>query len=115
MQASDLVIFNAMPVLFWVRDSNHTYLWANNAMKEAADNDVVGLTDDDMPWSNYKKEFERSDRLVFDSGETYFSNSMVINNEEAGEQAKIVMCKWLDDFEGKDCVYGMTLIEEFKA
>lgn len=49
MTSKDLEIFNEMPFFFWVKDEEGTYLWVNKALREMAEEEVVGKKDAELP------------------------------------------------------------------
>jgi len=110
MTAKDLEIFNQMPITFYIRDKNSRFLWANNAMQDACDQDLIGKNDEGMPWQLYREELVESDRAVFATGETYYRGDWVMEDVVNQETLRVSICKWLDEFEGEPAVFCLGFV-----
>ncbi|MEM1060339.1 MAG: PAS domain-containing protein [Verrucomicrobiota bacterium] len=109
MNATQLAFFDSMPFMVVIRNRNGEYVYANNAVVELAGQEVVGHTDDDMPWSQHKKDFSEQDAHVFNSGESKFIFEYTVHDRFTGESVRLHYCKWLDEFEGEECVFALAM------
>jgi len=112
MKREDLLIFNSMPFLFWVRDKDGLYLWANSALQEIAGMEIVGLHDRDLPWGDRQQEHLDSDLVVLNSGNTYYQPPIVVWDDYTKANYSVQTCKWLEDFEGEDAIFGIAFMEK---
>ncbi|MEM9657366.1 MAG: PAS domain-containing protein, partial [Planctomycetota bacterium] len=77
MNADELRIIDEMPFLFWIKDREGKYLWGNRAIRELADEGVVGKTDDELPWSADAESLRADDNRVFETGEPLYVHETI--------------------------------------
>ncbi len=108
MQSSQLEIFNAMPFLFWAKDEEGRYIWGNRAIDAFAKQNVVGKTDDELPWANNAEDLRADDKEVLRTGEPVFRHEYVDRSEKG--KATLSVCKFLGELDGTRCVMGVSFI-----
>ncbi|MCO1332730.1 PAS domain-containing protein [Microbulbifer sp. OS29] len=108
MTAEDLQVLSALPFLFWVKDRSGIYLWGNQQIGQLAGGAVVGKTDDELPWANNAVALRAADTRVFSSGTPEYLHEYV-DRSSRGE-ATLNVCKWLDEFEGEKCCFGISFV-----
>lgn len=78
-----LIIDNMPLAIFW-KDQNLTYLGCNRAFAHSAGFDspdeIVGKTDDDMPWRVYADQYRAVDRQVIETGVARYNFEEPIQN-----------------------------------
>ncbi len=106
MTSKDLEIFNEMPFFFWVKDHEGTYLWVNKALQAMAEEEVVGKKDNELPWADTAVALRADDLKVLDTGEPLLVHEIVQkpNNDD------LSVCKFIGDFEGKRCAFGVSFV-----
>ncbi|WP_299585565.1 PAS domain-containing protein [uncultured Microbulbifer sp.] len=108
MNSSEMSVFEKLPFLFWIKDREGKYLWGNRKICELAGEEVAGKTDAQLPWANNAVELRDDDLCVFASGEPIYSHEFVDKSSEG--RASLSVCKWLDEFEGQQCCFGISFI-----
>ncbi len=108
MTSKDLEIFNDMPFFFWVKDEEGTYLWVNEALRAMATEEIVGKKDKDLPWADDADALRADDLKVLETGEPMFAFEYV----RKPNKDKLSVCKYLEDFEGKRCAFGISFVIE---
>ena len=108
MHSKDIEIFNEMPFLFWVKDKAGRYLWGNQTISRLAGEDIVGKTDCELIWAENAEFIRLGDKQVFDSGEPKNLQEYVADFKTG--KATLNVCKWLGDFEGSQCCFGISFI-----
>ncbi|MEM1283601.1 MAG: PAS domain-containing protein [Chlamydiota bacterium] len=108
MQQSDLQVFNTVPFFFWAKDENGVYIWVNEALKSFAKEDIIGKTDDELPWSNNAEAFQSVDLDVLNSGKPKFLHEHL--GQFMNGSATLSVCKYPGEFEGKKCTFGISFI-----
>jgi PAS domain S-box-containing protein len=65
-------VLDAIPSRVFWKDRDSVYLGCNREFVSdagvAADTDIVGKTDDDLPWRNKAEDFRKADRRIIESG-----------------------------------------------
>ena len=106
MTSKELEVFNNMPFLFWVKNGEGVYIFANEEIRKLADGEIIGKTDYELPWAKDADKLREADREVLDSGKTQYIHEFV---DEAGRgRIKLNVCKFAEDFEGKKCAFGIS-------
>lgn len=110
MQSKDLNVFNDMPFLFWVKDEEGRYLWANRALANMAQQAIIGKTDREMGWTADAEALRADDKKVLETGKTLYVHEYA----HVPGQGKVTLnvCKFVGEFEGKNCVFGISFIIE---
>ena len=110
MQRSQLEIFNAMPFLFWAKDTDGRYIWGNRVINDFAKQDVAGKTDDQLPWADNAEALRADDQEVLRTGEPVFRHEYVDKFEKG--RATLSVCKFVGDLDGQKCVMGVSFVIE---
>ncbi len=110
MQASDLEIFNDMPFYFWVKSKDGVYLWGNTAINEFAGVPVAGKGDAELKWGANAEELRIADKEVWEKGAPDFTKEYVDRSTRG--YASLNVCKFIDEFEGQRCVFGVSFVIE---
>ena len=110
MQTKDLTIFNEMPFLFWVKDPEGRYLWGNRTISQLAGEEVVGKTDHELVWVDNADALKAADQQVFQSGKPSYLQERV--DKSSHGKATLNVCKWLGEFEGRKCCFGISFVIE---
>ncbi|MBF0271293.1 MAG: PAS domain-containing protein [Magnetococcales bacterium] len=75
-------ILDAIPIQVFWKDTQSIYLGCNRSFLDVAGLDhpdqVIGRSDDDMPWANLAEEYRRVDRLVIASQEGVYRREITI-------------------------------------
>lgn len=108
MESKDLEIFNEMPFLFWVKDEKGKYLWGNRTISELAGENIIGKTDDELPWADNANALQADDRKVFESGNPSYVHEYV--DKSTHGKATLNVCKWIGEFEGNRRCFGVSFI-----
>ncbi|MCB0728155.1 MAG: PAS domain-containing protein [Ignavibacteriae bacterium] len=108
MNSSELNIFNSMPFLFWVKNEEGTYIWGNKVINDLAGENVVGRKDKDLVWAANAESLRADDEKVWESGKPEFTHELVDHSGEG--KATLNVCKFIGDFEGQRCVFGISFI-----
>jgi len=108
MNAKDLEIFNKMPFFFWVKDEEGKYIWANNALSELANGEIVGKTDRELPWSKNSETLRAADRQVLETGKAEFIHEYVDESDEG--KITLNVCKFAEEFDGNKCAFGISFV-----
>jgi len=108
MQSTDLEVFNQMPFFFWIKDEEGRYVWVNKALYEKAGEDLTGKTDMELPWAHDSEKLREDDRKVYETGEPMFVHEYIENPEKI----TLSVCKFVGDYEGKRCVFGVSYVIE---
>jgi len=108
MQVIDLEIFDQMPFFFWVKDEEGRYLWVNRALADMATEDIVGKKDSELPWVKDADALRAHDLKVLETGNPVFLHEYVAEPHEAN----LSVCKFVGDFEGKRCAFGVSFVIE---
>ena len=106
MTRKDLEIFNEMPFFFWVKDEEGTYLWVNKALREMANEDVVGKKDSELPWADCAEALREDDLKVLETGKSILLHEYV----QKPNRDDLSVCKFVGDFEGKRCAFGVSFV-----
>jgi PAS domain-containing protein len=106
MQLADLEVFRDVPFLFWVKDESGRYVWANQAIRQLANEDVVGKTDRELVWSDNAEALQAADERVFATGKPIFLHESVDKSSQGN--ATLNVCKWLGELDGKKCCFGIS-------
>ncbi|WP_444906941.1 PAS domain-containing protein [Microbulbifer sp. EKSA008] len=106
MTRDELKVVDDVPFLFWVKDKSEKYIWGNQRICELAGEDVVGKTDVQLAWAENAKALREADQRVFSSGEPDYLLEHVVQSS-LGE-VNLSVCKWLADFEGEQCCFGIS-------
>jgi PAS domain-containing protein len=109
MNTKDLEIFNKMPFFFWVKDDEGKYIWANNALVELANGEIVGKTDRELPWSENADTLKAADRRVLETGKTQFIHEYV--DEPGKGKITLNVCKFAEELDGNKCAFGISVID----
>ena len=106
MTSKELEVFNQMPFFFWVKDEEGTYLWVNDALQAMAEEDIVGRKDAELPWKDAAETLRADDLKVLETGEPLLVHEIVQkpNNDD------LSVCKFVGDFEGKRCAFGVSFV-----
>ena len=107
MKSKDLEIFNEMPFYFWFKDEDGRYLWANRVLLEFAKTDMLGKTDNELPWVGNADALRAADKQVLETGETLRLRELVIDKPE---KVTVNACKWLGELDGKKGVFGVSFV-----
>ncbi|WP_020414125.1 PAS domain-containing protein [Microbulbifer sp. SSSA007] len=110
MNAEELRVVDNVPFLFWVKDQDEKYIWGNRKICELAGEDVVGKTDAQLTWAENAQALREADKRVFASGEPDYLLEHVIKSSRG--EATLSVCKWLGDFEGEKCCFGISFVIE---
>jgi PAS domain-containing protein len=108
MQIKDLKIFNEMPFLFWVKDTEGRHRFGNRVICDLADEDVVGKTDHDLVGRKDADALQADDRQFLETGETSYMHEHVC--QSAHGDASLNVCKWVGDLGGQRCCFGVSFI-----
>jgi len=106
MTSKDLEIFNEMPFFFWVKDDEGTYLWVNKALREMAGEEVAGKKDAELPWAESAETLRADDIKVLETGKPLLLHEIV----QKPNQDDISVCKFVGDYEGKRCAFGISFV-----
>lgn len=107
LQRNDLEIFNAMPVIFRVKDIEGRYLWVNQTLAKMADQEIIGKTDYELHWSNDPQALSIADQKVLETKKPLYVNETI---EFPGRgKINLSVCKFAGEFEGKKCSLGIAL------
>jgi PAS domain-containing protein len=109
MNTKDLGIFDEMPFLFWVRDEEGRYLFANRAVLQMAGEDVSGKTDRDLIWAGDAEALRAADKRVFETGKPMFLHESA---NTPGGQVTLGVCKWRGELDGKKRGFGISFVIE---
>ncbi|MDJ0512905.1 MAG: PAS domain-containing protein [Methyloceanibacter sp.] len=110
MDSSQLAIFDAMPFLFWAKSEDGRYVWGNRKINEFAKQNVLGKTDDDLPWADNAEALREDDREVLRTGKPIFRHEYVDQSEKG--QATLSVCKFPGVLDGARCVMGVSFVIE---
>ena len=77
MTLKELEVFNNMPFLFWVKNGEGVYIFANEEIRKLADGEIIGKTDYELPWAKDADKLQEADREVLDSGKTQYIHEFV--------------------------------------
>jgi PAS domain-containing protein len=110
MQRKDLEVFNEMPFFFWVKDEEGRYLWVNRALAEMAQQAIVGKTDRKMGWSADADGLRADDKKVLETGKTLYVHEYA--HVPSRGKVTLNVCKFLGEFDGKKCVFGISFVIE---
>lgn len=107
MRRADLEAFQNVPFLFWVKDQEGKYLWANRAAcRLAKEESIEGKTDRDLIWADNAEALQELDKQVIKSGEPRFLHEYV---DKSGQgKATLNVCKWPDELDGVKCCFGIS-------
>ncbi|WHI45115.1 PAS domain-containing protein [Microbulbifer sp. JMSA004] len=108
MTADELRVVAEVPFLFWVKDQTGVYLWGNRQICQLAGGEVIGKTDRELPWSNNADALKAADDRVFSSGKPEHLQEYV--DKSSRGEVTLNVCKWLDEFEGRDCCFGISFV-----
>ena len=108
MQRSQLEVFDAMPFLFWAKDTDGRYIWGNRTINAFARQDVAGKTDDDLPWAGNAEALRTDNREVMRTGEPIFRHEHVDHSEKG--KATLSVCKFVGELDGARCVMGVSFV-----
>jgi len=108
LQTKDLEIFNEMPFFFWVKDEDGRYLWVNKALADMVTEDIVGKKDSELPWVHDADKLREHDLKVLETGKPAFLHEYVAEPHKAN----LSVCKFVADFEGKRCAFGVSFVIE---
>ena len=111
MQLKDLEVFNQMPFFFWIKDEAGKYLFGNPTIAKYAGEDVVGKYDHELVWSDDADALLEADKKVFETGEPLYLQESVEKSSH-GKGATFNVCKWIGEFEGGKCCFGLSFIIE---
>ena len=75
-----------------------------------AGEEVVGKTDAELTWSDNAEALRAADAEVLRSGEPSFIHEFV--DQSAHGQATLNVCKFVGEFEGQQCVMGVSFVVE---
>ena len=110
VKIKDLEVFDEVPFLFWVKDEAGKYLWGNRIISQLAGEDIAGKTDHQLVWADNADALQVADRQVFETGEATYLREYV--DKSSHGKATLNVCKWLDEFEGSQCCFGISFIIE---
>ncbi|MEM0909304.1 MAG: hypothetical protein AAGJ94_18210 [Pseudomonadota bacterium] len=108
MTREQLEAFRHVPFLVWVKDAEWRYLWGNDKIAELAGEDVVGKLDGELVWKETAGALVAHDKAVFSSGTAGYMHERV--EESLYGNASLSVCKWVEEFDGKPCVFGISFI-----
>ena len=106
MTSKELEIFNQMPFFFWVKDEEGTYLWVNKALREMSESEIVGKKDSELPWAAASVKLREHDLQVLKTGKPIYLHEYV----EAPYNDDLSVCKFVGEFEGKRCAFGISFV-----
>lgn len=106
MTAKELKVFEHMPFLFWVKDSDGRYIFVNQEIRKLADGEILGKTDYELPWAKDAEKLREADKEVLETGKAQYIHEFV---DESGKgRVKLNVCKFADEFEGEKCAFGIS-------
>ena len=108
MDANDLNVFNNMPFLFWVKNSEGTYIFANEEIRKLAEGEIIGKTDYELPWADDADKLREADKRVLETGKTQYIHEYVY--ESGKGTLKLNVCKFVGEFEGEKCAFGISFV-----
>ncbi len=106
MTAMELKVFENMPFLFWVKNSEGVYIFANKAITEVANGKILGKTDYQLPWAENADTLREADKKVLETGKTQYIHEYV--DESSSGRKKLNVCKFAEQFEGERCAFGIS-------
>jgi PAS domain-containing protein len=106
MQRKDLAIAEEMPFLFWFKDEEGRYLWANRAISELAKTDVIGKKDSELPWAEDADALRVGDNQVLETGQPRFLHESV----KKPTPVTLNVCKWAGELDGTKGVFGISFV-----
>lgn len=107
MQRADLKAFQDVSFLFWIKDKEGTYIWANRAACQFAKQDnIEGKTDRDLVWADNAEALQKADRQVLETGKPRFLQEFV--DKSGLGKATLNVCKWVDELDGKKYCFGIS-------
>jgi two-component system aerobic respiration control sensor histidine kinase ArcB len=110
MQRQELEVFNKMPFNFWVKDEEGKYLWVNQYLAEMAQQAIVGKTDQEMGWAADAEALRADDKKVLETGKTLYLHEYA--HVPGRGKVTLNVCKFLEEFDGKKCVFGISFAIE---
>ncbi len=110
MNIKDLEVFNEMPFFFWVKDEQGKYLWANQALSQFAQEEVIGKTDYDLIWAENGDALKAVDQQVLETGKTRYLHEKV--DKSGHGKATLNVCKFVGQLDGKKRVFGVSFVIE---
>lgn len=106
MNEADLKAFDNMPFLFWIKNSEGVYIFANEEIRKLADGEIIGKTDFELPWAKDAEKLREADKKVLETGKTQYIHEFV---DEAGRgRIKLNVCKFAAEYEGNMCAFGIS-------
>ena len=106
MTSKELKVFDNMPFLFWVKNSEGVYIFANQQIRKLAEGEIIGKTDYELPWAKDADKLREADKEVLDTGKTQYIHEFV--DESGRGRIKLNVCKFAEDFEGERCAFGIS-------
>ena len=110
MNIKDLEVFNEMPFFFWVKDEQGKYLWANQALSQFAQEEVIGKTDYDLIWAENADALRAVDQQVLETGKTRYLHEKV--DKSGHGKATLNVCKFVGQLDGKKHVFDISFVIE---
>lgn len=106
MNSTELKSFNDVPFLFWFKDEGGTYRWGNKTIVDLAGGEIVGRTDDELPWAVNAEKLRDHDRQAIQAGKAQFLHEYV----DDSKQGKITLsvCKWPGELDGTKGIFGIS-------
>lgn len=108
MQVQDLEIFNEMPFFFWVKDPAGRYIWANKAVTDLANGEIIGKKDDELPWAENAEKLREADTQVLETGQTQYIHEYVDDSSKG--RVTLNVCKFVWELEGQRCAFGISFV-----
>ena len=106
MNAKELQVFNNMPFLFWVKNKDGVYIFANEEIRNLAEGEIIGKTDYELPWAKDADKLREADKEVLNTGKTQYIHEYV--DEDGKGRIKLNVCKFAGVFEGEKCAFGIS-------
>ncbi|MEO1089857.1 MAG: PAS domain-containing protein [Pseudomonadota bacterium] len=110
MKSADLSVMDSMPVVFWAKNEQGVYIWANKTMDEFGGGNVVGKTDYQLPWVDTADALIEHDNQVLASNKPGYSHE-VVHKSSKGE-ATLNVCKFPGELDGVRCTFGISFVVE---
>ena len=108
MTSNELEVFNEMPFFFWVKDSEGRYIWVNKAIEDLANGEILGKTDDELPWAENAGKLREADNKVLETGKTQYIHEYVDDSSKG--KVTLNVCKFAGELDGQKCAFGISFV-----